>query len=313
MAHAHTGHAHSHDHAHTVPDRTMGAALGLTLSFVALEALGGWHAHSLALLSDAGHNLADAAALGLTWYGIHAARKPAHHGMTFGYHRVGIFAALVNGIGLLVIAAFILWEAVQRLRYPEPASGAMMMGVAAGAVVVNLLIGLWLHAGARHNLNVRSAYLHMLGDAASAAGVVLAGALVVMTGTTLADPVISLLIAALIIYSSFGILRESATVLLEGTPLGVEMPAVIDVIKRVPGVLDVHDLHIWMVGPGIVACSCHIVVTDQPISDGQQVVRSVVQALEDGFQITHATVQVEAEGCTASDLYCMGASATTGA
>lgn len=290
----------------------MGAALGLTLLFVGIEALSGWRAHSLALLSDAGHNLADAAALGFTWYGIRAARKPAHHGMTFGYHRVGVIAALANGLGLLVIAAGIAWEAVQRIRQPEPAHGGIMIAVALAAVVVNLLIGFWLHAGAHHNLNVRSAYLHMLGDAASAAGVIVAGVLVVTSGTTLADPAISLVIAALIAYSSVGVLRESATVLLEGTPLGVDAQAVIAALKQVPGVLDVHDLHIWMVGPGVVASSCHIVVADQRISDGQRVVGLVVRALEEGFQITHPTVQVEVSGCTAADLYCMGVGATGG-
>jgi cobalt-zinc-cadmium efflux system protein len=284
----------------------MGAAVGLTLGFVVVEALCGWFAHSLALLSDAGHNLADAAALAFSWYALWIANKPSHQGMTFGYHRVGILAALANGLSLVLIAVFVAWEAIARIRHPEAANGPAMIVVAAAAIVVNLSIGLWLHKGAKDDLNIRSAYLHMLGDAISAFGVVIAGVLVATMHLTLADPVVSLLIAALILASSYSVLRECATVLLEGTPAGMDMPAVIAAIKSVGGVLDVHDLHVWMVGPGVVACSCHILVAEQSIRDGQQVLRAVVHDIEHRFNITHTTVQVEVEGCDANDMYCSG-------
>jgi len=284
----------------------MAAAVIVTLAFVAAEAVAGWLGNSLALLSDAGHNLADAAALGFSWYALVMARRKSHHGMTFGYHRVGVFAALVNAASLVVIAVVIGWEAVSRIRQPEPASGPLMIEVAAAAIVINLVIGLWLHRGAQHDLNVRSAYLHMIGDAVSAAGVVVAGLLVVGTGTLWADPIVSILIAGLILASSYGVLRESATVLLEGTPVGLDMPAVIATIKSVAGVLDVHDLHVWMVGPGVVACSCHIVVAEQSVREGQQVLRALVHEVNHRFQITHTTVQVEVEGCEANDMYCSG-------
>ena len=284
----------------------MGAAVALTVTFVVIEAIFGWYAHSLALLSDAGHNLADAAALGFSWYAITVASKPSHEGMTFGYHRVGVFAALANAVSLVLIAVFIGWEAIARIRTPEIANGPMMIGVAAGAIVVNLVIGMWLHAGSKDDLNIRSAYLHMLGDALSAFGVVIAGVLVMTLGTRLADPVVSLLIAALILFSSYGVLRESATVLLEGTPAGMDMPAVIKAIKSVGGVLDVHDLHVWMVGPGVVACSCHILVAEQSIREGQQVLRAVVHDIEHHFHITHTTIQIEVEGCESDDMYCRG-------
>ena len=312
MAHDHHQHAHGpsgHSHSHVptnVSDRTMGIAVTLTLAFVLIEAVFGWLAHSLALLSDALHNLTDAAALGFSWYALWMSRKPSHQGMTFGYHRVGVLAALCNAVSLLAIAIVIGWEAVDRIRHPEATNGVVMIGVAASAVVLNLLIGIWLHRGAKDDLNIRSAYLHMLGDAISAFGVVLAGVLVTMTNVPWADPVVSLLIAALILYSSFGVLRESATVLLEGTPAGMDMPAVIAAIKAVAGVLDVHDLHVWMVGPGVVACSCHIVVAEQSILEGQQVLRAVVQDIHHRFHINHTTVQVEAEGCDANDMYCVG-------
>ena len=311
MSHDHSSHAHqyAHGHSHVPPNvsgRMMGAAVALTLAFVAVEAICGWFAHSLALLSDAGHNLADAAALGFSWYALSIARKPSHEGMTFGYHRVGIFAALANAVSLVMIAVFIGWEALTRIREPQTANGPVMIVVAVAAIIVNLAIGLWLHKGAKEDLNIRSAYLHMLGDAVSAFGVVIAGALVATVHLPLADPVVSLLIAALILYTSYGVLRDSGTVLLEGTPAGMDMPAVVAAIKGVGGVLDVHDLHVWMVGPGVVACSCHILVAEQSIREGQQVLRAVVHDIEQRFHITHTTVQVEIVGCDANDMYCMG-------
>src|SRR6266849_7226651 len=311
MSQEHSGRPHQHapGHSHvspTVSGRTMGAAVGLTLLFVVVEAVCGWFAHSLALLSDAGHNLADAAALGFSWYALWIAGKPSHQGMTFGYHRVGIFAALANAISLVLIAAFIGWEAIARIREPQVANGAVMVVVAVVAIIVNLVIGLWLHKGSKDDLNIRSAYLHMLGDAVSAFGVVIAGILVATMRAPLADPIVSLLIAGLILLSSYGVLRESATVLLEGTPAGMDMPAVIAAIKSVGGVLDVHDLHVWMVGPGVVACSCHILVAEQSVREGQQVLRTVVHDIEHRFHITHTTVQVEVEGCEPNDMYCTG-------
>ena len=303
--HAHDSvHAHSHIPSH-VSERTLRAALILTLAFVTIEALCGWFGPSLALLSDAGHNLADAASLGFSWYALAIAHKRSHHGMTFGYHRVGVMAALVNAVSLLLIALMIGWEAIERIRDPGLANGRLMIAVAGAAIVVNVVIGLWLRQGARDNINIRSAYLHQVGDAASAFGVVVAGVLVQTTGQPLADPIVSLLIAGLILYSSFGVLSESATVLLEGTPAGTDMPGVIGAIKGVPGVLDVHDLHVWMVGPGVVACSCHIIVAEQSVRQGQQVLRAVVDELKRRFGITHTTVQVEVEGCEDNDMYCV--------
>jgi len=313
-SHDHTHHA-AHHHSHAAPDvsgRRMAAAVALTLAFVIVEASAGWFGRSLALLSDAGHNLADAVALGFSWYALRIATRPSHHGMTFGYHRVGVFAALVNSLSLVVIAVLIGWEALGRIRHPELASGGLMVGVASAAIVVNVVISLWLRRFAADDMNVRSAYLHMLGDAVSAFGVVIAGVLVATTHSQMADPVVSVLIAALILYSSYDVVRESATVLLEGTPVGMDMPAVIGAIKSVAGVIDVHDLHVWMVGPGVVACSVHIVVAEQSIREGQQVLRAVVQDVEHRFNITHTTVQVEVEGCEANDMYCTGQRSVSG-
>jgi cobalt-zinc-cadmium efflux system protein len=289
-------HSHHHASADNVTQGRMAGAIGLTLLFVVAEVIAGIAAHSLALVSDAGHNLADTAALGLSWYAIWIAKKPSHAGMTYGYHRVGILAALVNAVSLVVIALLIVWEAITRLRQPQPVSGGVMMAVAAVAIVVNVIISLWLRAGAKSDLNVRSAYLHMVGDALSALGVVIAGAIVLLTGANICDPLVSFLIAALIFYSSWDILKESVNVLLEGAPAGVDVQAVENTIAAVPGVINVHDLHVWTVGPGAIACSCHILVAEQSVRQGQQILNAVATQIEHEFAINHTTVQIEVEG-----------------
>jgi cobalt-zinc-cadmium efflux system protein len=282
----------------------MGAAVSLTLGVVVAEAMSGWFGHSLALLSDAAHSLTNATALGLSWYALSATRKPSHHGMTYGYHRVAVVAALAHALSLAVIALWIAWEAIGRLRSPEPANGRLMIGAALAAIAVNVLMGLRLRQGSADDLRTRSAYFHIAGDAVSAGTVVVAGIVVAATHHSLADPVASGVIAAFILWRSYGALWESATVLLEGTPPGTDMGAVVAAIKAVSGVLDVHDLHVWMVGPGVVACSCHIVVAEQSIRGGQQVVRAVTKDIDHRFHITHTTVQSEVEGCEPNALYC---------
>ena len=274
----------------------MALAVAVTLLFVAGEILAGAFGHSLALISDAGHNFADAAALGFSWYALRIAQKPAAGGMTFGYHRVGILAALVNAVSLVVIALFIWWGAIGRILHPVAVNGGLMIGVAAVAIVLNGVIGFWLHQGAQHDLNVRGAYLHMLGDAIAAAGVVVAGIIVAVFHLPLADPAVSFLIGALILLSSLGILKESVNVLLEGAPAKLDTAAVLTAIEGVSGVLGAHHLHVWTVGPGAVACSCHIIVGEQSVREGQTVCLSVAQALREQFQIGHTTVQVECEG-----------------
>jgi cobalt-zinc-cadmium efflux system protein len=281
----------------------MALAVAITVAFVAGEAIAGVLAHSLALISDAGHNFADAAALGFSWYALWIARKPSHDRMTFGYHRVGILAALVNAVSLVVIALFVFWGGIERLIHPQVVNSTLMIAIALVAIGVNVLIGSWLHAGAKHDLNLRGAYLHMIGDAVSALGVVLAG-VVAFTGASAADPIVSFLIAGLILWSSWGALKESVNVLLEGTPIGIDMKKVENAIRGVPQVLDCHDLHVWTVGPGAVACSVHVLVAEQTIRQGQQILRSVCEGLRRDFRINHTTVQIEVEGHCPDELYC---------
>ena len=297
------GHAHNHDVGTT--GRRLILSIAVTAAFVVGEAIAGYFAHSLALLSDAGHNFSDALALVFSWYGIWMAQKPSTAKRTFGHHRVGILTALVNSVSLVVIALLIFWEAIARLRHPEPVRSTPMIIVALVAVLMNTLISLWLRGAARKDLNVRSAYLHMLGDAVSAAGVVAAGVVVAVTGASIADPLVSILIALLILWSSWTILKESVNVLLEAIPEGLNMEAVEQAISGVAGVEAVHDLHVWTVGSGIIACSCHITVEEQSVRSGQNVLRAVAEELEHEFGITHTTIQVEAEGCEENDMYCL--------
>jgi cobalt-zinc-cadmium efflux system protein len=293
-----------HAHGHSATGRYLGASLALTLAFVVAEAAAGYWSGSLALLSDAGHNLADALALALSWYALRAARRPPDARRTFGYHRAGILAALANAASLVLLALYIAWEAAHRLQSPPPVQGGVMIGVAGVAVLLNGLISLWLHSEARHDLNVRSAYLHMLGDALSALGVVGAGIVVVTTGYEWADPLVSLLIGGLILWSSWGVLREAVHVLMEAAPKGLDVAQVAQAIRRVPGVLGVHDLHVWAVGSGVAACSCHVRVAEQSALGGQRIQQAVARMLAHDFGISHSTVQVEVECCGVDDLHC---------
>lgn len=302
----------SHNHAHGAEQSSprLGLSIALTLAFVVGEAIAGHLAHSLALMSDAGHNLSDALALILSWYAIRAAKRPATSERTFGSHRVGILAALANAVTLVAIGTIVIWEAVPRFRNPEPVASGPMIWVALVAIVLNGLISLWLRAGAKNDINIRSAYLHMLGDAVSAFGVVLAGIFVAVTGNPIADPIVSVLIGGFIIWSSWGILTESANILMEAVPKGLDMAALQGAIKEVPGAIAVHDLHVWTVASGIVACSCHVVVSEQTIRSGQQVIRAVRDKFQQKFNISHVTIQVEIEGCEPDEMYCTLRSST---
>ena len=296
---------HGHDSSATLTGRRLLLSIFITLVFVLAEAISGYFSHSLALISDAGHNFADALALVFSWYGIWIARRPSTARRTFGYHRVGILAALVNAVSLVVIALLIFWEASTRLRHPEPVHSTPMIVVALLAILVNTVISFWLRSASRNDLNVRSAYLHMLGDAISAAGVVVAGVIVAFTGASIADPTVSVLIGILILWSSWGIVKQSVNVLLEGVPDGMEMETVERTISAVAGVLAVHDLHVWTVGSGMVCCSCHISVEEQSVRSGENVLRAVADELEQDFGITHSTIQVEVKGCEPNDMYCV--------
>lgn len=275
----------------------MWLAVFITFVFCVGEVIAGYLSNSLALMSDAGHNFADALALALSAYAISIAKKPSDNKRTFGYHRVGILAALTNAIGLVFMAGVIFWEAFLRLREPEPVATTPMIIVATLAMILNMVISMWLHASAKNDLNIRGAYLHMLGDAAASLGVVIAGIIIAFTGLYIADPIISIVFACLVLWSSWGILTESVQVLLEATPAGINLNEVENYIRRVEGVLDVHDLHVWTISSGLIACSLHIQIAEQNASGGQRIMHNVAHMLEHNFHIRHSTIQVEVDDC----------------
>src|ERR1041384_4879160 len=297
--------SHGHHHGATQAGKRLAWSTVITLGFVVTEAIAGYLSNSLALLSDAGHNFADALALIIAWYGVWIAQKPSTARRTFGYHRVGTLAALVNSVSLVVIALLIFWEAAQRLGRPAPVRSTPMIVVAAVAITMNTAISLWLRRDAKKDLNVRSAYIHMVGDAISALGVVIAGVVVASTGASIADPLVSILIGMLILASSWGILKESVDVLLEAMPAGMNMTEVQESIARVHGVLAVHDLHVWTIGSGMICCSCHVMVNEQSVRSGGNVLRSVTEQLRSRFGIAHTPMQVEVEGCDPNDMFCL--------
>lgn len=287
----------SHAPVTKISSGKMWLATGITFAFCLIEAMIGYYSNSLALMADAGHNFADALALALSAFALWMATKPADNKRTFGYHRVGILAALVNAVGLVIMALAIFWEAVLRLKAPEAVQSGPMIWVALVAIILNSGIAWWLSSAAKDDLNVRGAYLHMMGDAAASFGVVIAGIIIHFTGAYIADPIVSIIFAGLVLWSSWSILSESIHVLLEATPAGLDLAKVEQAIHAVPGVLDVHDLHVWTVSSGLIAGSCHIVVADQSVSHGQHILQNVAHMLEHDFKIGHSTIQVEAKDC----------------
>ena len=289
----------SHSHAPTkgISSKQLWAATSVTFAFCLGEAAIGYFSNSLALMADAAHNFADALALALSAFAIWMATKPADSKRTFGYHRVGILAALANAGGLVVMAIAIFWEAVLRLKSPEAVQSGPMIWVALAAIVLNSVIAWWLSSAAKDDLNIRSAYMHMLGDAAASFGVVIAGIIIALTSAFIADPIVSIVFAALVLWSSWGILNEAINVLLESTPSDLDLTKVEQSIRSVAGVLDMHDLHVWTVSSGLVASTLHIVVAEQNVSSSQQIQQKVAHVLEHDFNISHSTIQVEIDDC----------------
>jgi cobalt-zinc-cadmium efflux system protein len=274
-----------------------------TVIFVAVEVAAGLEAHSLALLSDAGHNLTDALALLLAWYGFRLQSKPADEVKTFGYHRAGVLAAFVNALTLVALSLWIFWESIERLRRPEPVQEIVMIAVAGLGLLLNGAIMLALRSASRHDLNVRSAFVHMLGDALGSIAIVIGAGGIRFTGWQQIDPLLSILIGILIVWTAWDIIRESLNILLEGLPRGLRLADVVQAIREIHGVLDVHDLHIWSLGSSAHALSCHLLIDDVPPSESDAVLRAVNRMLLDRFHISHTTIQFEHTGC---ELSCNG-------
>jgi cobalt-zinc-cadmium efflux system protein len=279
--------------------------------FVAVEALAGIQARSLALLSDAGHNFTDALALLLAWFGLYLQSKPADDVKTYGYHRAGVLAAFVNALALVGLSGYIFYESYHRLVAPQPVDASTMFVVAGLGLALNAAIMWGMRRDQRHDLNIRTAYLHMLGDALGSVGILVGAVIIRSTGWQRVDPVLSILIGALIIWTAWDVIREALNILLEGLPRGMNLQSVIAGMRQVDGVLDIHDLHIWSLGSRTHALSCHVLIADLPPSESQEILERLNAVLRDRYQIEHTTVQFEHASCAVSENGCPVSSSPT--
>jgi cobalt-zinc-cadmium efflux system protein len=304
-----------HVHAHGANERTsqiLRVSLIVTAAYIGLLIVAGLRSHSLALLSEAGHNLSDFVALLLSLVAVYFQSRPPSATHTYGYHRAGVLAALVNAAALVAISFLIFYGAVLRIQHPEPVHAGMMMWVAAAGVIMNGAIAFTLYRTHR-DVNIRSALLHEIGDTISTAAVIVGGWVILTTGQLWIDAALSFGIGALILWSSFGILRETLNILLEGTPRGMKLAQVAAAIAEIDGVNDVHDLHVWSIGSETSALSCHISIADIPPSASERILREVKARLHADFSIDHTTIQFEHAVCEVAHGCVIPVSASEGA
>jgi len=288
-----------HVHVHAGNERTsrvLRVSLGVTAAYIVLLVIAGIRAHSLALLSEAGHNLTDFIALLLSLLAVYLHSRPPSATHTYGYHRAGVLAALVNSATLVAVSFLIFYEGVRRIQHPQPVHAPLMMWVAAAGVIMNGAIAFMLYRTDR-DVNVRSALVHEIGDTLSTAAVIAGGWAILATGQYWIDSALSFGIGALILWSSFGIMRETLNILLEGTPRGLKLERVAAAIRNIDGVNDVHDLHVWSLGSETSALSCHISIADIPPSVSERILRDVKERLHHDFRIDHTTIQFENVVC----------------
>ena len=298
---------HTHSHFGDLADQTtkrLALSLGLTAAFVVVEIIAGFFGNSLALLTDAAHNFTDVIALGLSWYAVKLATQPAHAGKTFGYHRVGILVALVNSTTLVLIALGIFYEAYHRFLAPPEVNSTILIGVSALAFLINAGTAWLVKSGSEHDLNLRSTFLHLMGDVLSTLGAVAAGIIIAFTNWNWLDPLVSVLIGVFILWNAWGILRQSIHILLESTPESIDMDSMVESLLKVDGVHGVHDLHVWSINESLRALSAHIVIDNISISAGTSIQQNLNEILTHKYNIRHATLQLECEGCNGNILFC---------
>ena len=295
--------AHSHQHALPVASKLKFGIL-LSILILVIEIVGGLLANSLALLADAGHVLADIIALSLSWYAVKQAERPASHGMTFGYHRVGVLVAIINALSIFAIALVIFYEAFRRLQQPPEVDGPLMLAVAAVGLSVNIFIAFWLRKEQKANLNIRSAFWHAMGDALASIGVIVGGVIILLTGISLADPIISIFIGLIIVLAAWSIFRDGLRVILEATPRGLDVKKMIESLNQITGVKDVHDVHVWSITPEMHTMNCHVLIDDLATSEAAKIRDKIKEVLNRQFNIEHATLQMECEQCNVNDILC---------
>ena len=294
---------HVHGPATEKTQRILIISLVLTSGYVLLTFFAGLYAHSLALLSEAGHNVSDLLALVLSFVAVYFHSRPATEKKTFGYRRAGVLAAFVNGIALIGIAVWLAIEAIGRLMHPLTVEPRLMIVTAAIGVVMNGVLA-WMLSRVSHDVNIRAAFIHMLGDTLSTAAVIAGGAAIAVTGLQWVDPALSLLIAALIFWSSLSIMRETLNILLEGTPDNLSLADIRSAMQAVPGVCDVHDLHVWSLGSHLNALASHVTISDIPPSESSRILAEINSELREHFHIHHTTIQFEQRdgaGCAVED------------
>jgi cobalt-zinc-cadmium efflux system protein len=276
--------------------RVLQLSMALTAAYVGATFYFGLRAHSLALISEAGHNLSDLLAIALSFVAVYFQARPATEEKTFGYQRAGVLAAFINASTLVVLAGWIAIAAIHRFSEPVAVHPKLMMIVAAAGVLMNGTVAtlLWRFS---HDVNIRSVYLHMLGDTLSTAAVIAGGAAIFFTGLSWIDPVLSILIAAMILWSSIGIIRETLNILLEGTPRALQLGDIRHAMQSITGVLDVHDLHVWSLGSHSHALASHVTIAEMPMSECSSILAGINSTLRDSFHITHTTIQFETTGC----------------
>ena len=293
-------HVHAADMGNAKTSRVLRISLAVTLAYIVLLVVAGLRAHSLALLSEAGHNLTDFVALLMSWGAVFLQSRPPSARKTFGYNRAGVLVAFINGLTLVLVAFYILYEAFKRLRAPVEVHANLMIWVAAAGVVMNGAIALLLMRGHR-DINLRSALLHEIGDTLSTAAVIAGGVAIALTGQLWIDAALSVGIGVMILWSSIGIIRESLNILLEGTPSGMDLDRIEHAICDVPGVDSVHDLHVWSIGSDTYSLSCHVGICDMPASESASILAAIRTMLTQRFQIHHTTIQFELNVCEVSD------------
>lgn len=276
----------------------------ITAVILAAEIAGGLISNSLALLSDAGHVLADGVALLLSWYGVRQAERDPSHRMTFGYHRVGVVIAIVNAVSIVAIAGVIIFEAYQRLQSQPEINSVLMLIVAIVGLSANIFVAVWLHADRKENINVRSAFWHAAGDALASVGVIVGAAIIMFTGLNWVDAAVSILISLIILASAWGIFREGMRILLEGAPHHLDVREIAQTLKGMPGVRDVHDLHVWSISSNLHALSCHVMVDDVSVSRTEEIRQGIEEVAREKYGIGHTTIQAECNNCGNGELLC---------
>lgn len=288
----------NHQHAHApMSARALRYSLVATFLYVLVTLVAGLRAHSLALLSESGHNVTDLLALALSWVAVFIQTRPRSATKTYGYHRAGVVAAFINALTLVAISFYIFYEAILRMSHPVEVQPRIMIWVAVAGVVMNGTIS-WFLFRAAHDVNIRSAFVHQLGDTLSTAAVIVGGWAILLTGRHWIDPALSIGIGCLIVWSSLGIIRETLNILLEGTPRGVSVERIISSLSAIAGVNDVHDVHVWSIASDSHALSCHVRIADMPLSESESILRQVTDLLARQFHIHHTTIQFENALCT---------------